>query len=415
MISSLLRRRTKPKTAAAVYRLTTGAWGLPTDGVPDFGPKAPSDAIRTERVVKDVLTVGRKKIGFDKDGQPVFWDVTPATLAQIANDFKAMKAAGNAPNLGKTHGDDDLLIHPDDLIAPLDQVLVANNTLWASAYVTPEEVAYLLNPARKVSVGVVPEYVDGAGNKYSLALIHVAVTDRPVVLNQGPFVTLADGTGGSSMNPDLLDAINMLMEAAGLGQLGEVTDEAALVEQLKGVAAALGKTADTSSADDSAAAGGTVTPTATAGDLPMPQMPAGMANSIKLMLKNELDKRDAQIKTLSDELAAREKAAVDSAKAAFTAKVNELTAAGVPKVTLDAKVALANELATKGVKHDLRLLDGLAPVLNRGGAARALASGNPPPTAGGQASTEDANKEVAQRIAARRGITLENALKLIPN
>lgn len=163
---------------------------------PDFGPINPPAEARqagqTERVLKDVLSVGRWKVGYDQSGKPLFWDVTAETLRQILADFKAARAAGVTANLGKTHGDENLLIHPDDLIAPIAELKVAGDTLWMAAYVTPAQKTYLSNPARKVSIGVIPDHADGAGRTYKHYLTHVAVTDRPVVAPQGAFLALAD-------------------------------------------------------------------------------------------------------------------------------------------------------------------------------------------------------------------------------
>lgn len=331
------------------------------------------------------------------------WSVTPAVLANIARDFDAMKANGVGSNLGKTHGDENLLIHPDDLIAPIEAVKVAGDTLWIASYVTPEQAKYLENPAMKVSVGVVPNWQDGRGKTYSMALVHVAVTDRPVVAGQGPFLALADTAKGGSMNPELVDAINMLMEAAGLSALGDVVDEADLISQLKGVSAALGKTVTPS--DDT----NTTTPptegTDMGAEIPMPGIPAPMADTLRKLFKSQ----DDRIVAMADELAQRRKADVTAAKNAFHTEAGRLLGSGVPKTVIDKKIALADKLGS----YDVALLDGLAPVLNTGSrsVARKLADPNPP-----NVSTTDVEadrKERAAALAKRRGISVDEAMKFI--
>lgn len=374
-----------------------------TPSAPDFGPPSPPDANRSVRLVKDVLKVGRWKTGYDDAGRPEFWDVTPAVLANIATNFAAMKTNGVGSNLGKTHGDENLLIHPDDLIAPIEAVKVAGDTLWIASYVTPDQAKYLENPAMKVSVGVVPNWQDGRGKTYSMALVHVAVTDRPVVAGQGPFLALADTAKGGSMNPELVDAINMLMEAAGLSALGDVVDESDLISQLKGVSAALGKTP--AAGDDTAAA-----PPPEGGDMPaemaLPGMAPALADSIRKVIKG----LDDRVVALSDELATRRKADATAAKSAFHTEAGRLLGSGVPKAVIDKKIALADKLGS----YDVALLDGLAPTLNTGrnSMARKLADPNPPNVTADD--PEATRKEVAARVAKARGISVEAALKLVP-
>lgn len=375
-----------------------------TPSAPDFGPPSPPDANRSVRLVKDVLKVGNWKTGYDDAGRPEMWTVTPAVLANIARDFDTMKANGVGSNLGKTHGDENLLIHPDDLIAPIEAVKVAGDTLWIASYVTPEQAKYLENPAMKVSVGVVPNWQDGRGKTYSMALVHVAVTDRPVVAGQGPFLALADtATGGSGMDfAALLAAINTFMEALGFSPLPDDTTDANIVDRLVGVAAAMG-----TKPEEPEPAGPEV-PGAPEGDatMDMSGIPAPMADTLRKLFKTQEDK----ITKLSDDLAARKANEAKAEQSAFQQKVGQLLAGGVPKTILDGKLALANKLKS----FDLALLDGLAPTLNTGAnsKARKLADPNPPNiTADDPAATR---KEVAERVAKARGISVEAALKLVP-
>jgi len=194
--------------------------------------RADLSAPRT-RLVKDVLRVGRWKVGQDERGQPVWWEVTRDTLRSIAREFSLAQSRGVAQNLVWGHGDPlTRIVDPRDLIAPLDQVFVEGDTLWVSAYVTPEQARDLRNPARKVSVRVMENWSDGAGRHYPIMLLHVAVVDQPVLAGQGPFVDLANPSHsllpeGTSMPLDYqrtFDAVNVLLELQGL-ELPETTTE----------------------------------------------------------------------------------------------------------------------------------------------------------------------------------------------
>ena len=371
-----------------------------TSSAPDFGPPSPPDANRSVRLVKDVLKVGRWKVGYDDSGRPEFWDVTPAVLNNIAKDFNAMKANGVDSNLGKTHGDDNLLIHPDDLIAPIEAVKVAGDTLWIASYVTAEQAKYLANPAMKVSVGVVPNWQDGRGKTYPLALVHVAVTDRPVVAGQGPFLALADGLGGSAMDfAAVVEIVNTLLEALGMGKLPEDVSEETFVPVMQGVVAAMGKTPEPTPESTPVPEGGDM-----GTEMSMPGIPAPMADTLRKIIKGLDDK----VTTLSNELASRKADEAKAAKDAFSRKIGELMAGGVPKATLDKKLTLANKLGN----FDLELLDGLAPVLNTGANSRARAMANPNPPVGASDAEAD-RKARAESLAKRRGISVEAAMKYI--
>lgn len=394
---------------------------------PDFGPQNGGDDIRTVRVIKDVLPVGNHKLDYDENGNPVFWNVTQATLKQILADFNVMKSRGVGANLGKTHGDADLLIHPDDLIAPIDELKIADNTLWMSCYVTPEEALYLANPARKVSIAVIPDHEDGAGHVYRLYLSHVAITDRPVVAGQSPFMALADGapSGGKSMDfPALLEAINGLLEALGFAALPDDTSEENIVDRLIGVRAAMGTTAETTTTETTTEPGGEAMP-----ELDMGGLPPALRDPIRKVLgdfaksaKAELKTRDEQIKTLSDELTARKTKAVLDAKAAFDAEcVRAMTVPDSRKMVASrAVVDEAKKLADRLGTHDLGLLKNISRTVKLdGSAAKENATAEPPPIvsladAVSSVTSEEAREASAKRTAARLNMTIEQARKHLP-
>lgn len=169
---------------------------MPVPTPPDFGPskftkedQAANPNMPMTRVIKDVLRLGRWKEGFDESGQPVFGDYTPQELQTILNNARLMMASGHAINYGKSHGDEQLIIPTDELISPIDDIRLDNGVIWTATYVTPEQAIYLSNPARKVSAGLYRNYVAGNGTRYNgRTMLHVAVTDRPVVDRQGPFI-----------------------------------------------------------------------------------------------------------------------------------------------------------------------------------------------------------------------------------
>lgn len=194
---------------------------------------ADASAPRT-RLVKDVLRTGRWKVGHDERGQPVWWEVSRQTLREIARQFQLAQSRGVAQNLVWGHGDPHTkIVDPRNLIAPLDQVFVEGDTLWASAYLPADKARELRNPAHKVSVRVMENWTDGAGRAYPIMLLHVAVVDQPVLDTQGPFVDLGltsstPDAEGSSMPLDYqrtLDSVNTLLALGGLEMPDTTTED----------------------------------------------------------------------------------------------------------------------------------------------------------------------------------------------
>lgn len=179
------------------------------------------------RVVKDVLRVGKWKIGTDSAGRPQLWDVTARELATLATSHQRATARGVAMNLTKSHGNLSTGIVPtDELICPIDEMIVANGVLWVSCYVTPQQARYLMNPACKVSPGIWDDWSDGYGNVYPSKMLHVAVTDHPVIPGQGAFIAMTNSrprtlaNGKRNMNfPGLVSKINALLNAASNGNV----------------------------------------------------------------------------------------------------------------------------------------------------------------------------------------------------
>lgn len=181
--------------------------------LPVLSGLTPLDSSKGVRVVKDVLRVGNWKAGQSD------WNVTTDVLKTLANDFAAMVAAGvrsslywgSRPDGGPLgqHG-----VEAKNAIATIDQVFVQDGVLYCSAYCTTEQAKLLENPALQVSVGVQPDWTDGAHKKYSLALLHVAIVDQPVVTGQGPFLTLSLDSQKDleAMTPELKAALDGLAQ-----------------------------------------------------------------------------------------------------------------------------------------------------------------------------------------------------------
>lgn len=398
-------RRALKGTAVKSFCLSMPAVGhsVSLPAPPDFGQvrftlaqqaDKPTEAMT--RVVKDVLRVGRWKVGLDESGKPVFWNVTPQVLASLSQTTKARLASGDAINFGKSHGDEDLLIPTDELIAPIDDVLVSGDVLWVSAYVTPAQAEYLANPSRKVSVGVLDNYTAGDGQQYPLALAHVAVTDRPVVTGQGRFMALANSIQGSKTMDfaALVEAINKLLASADLGSLPETVDESTIVIVIETMAAANGG-AESPAEEPADASGGEPAADPMAG---LANMGGGIGmsnksgNKFMLALSNMID---AKIKPLTDEIGTLKSERVGEAKAAFEARLTELGKSGVPAITLTNKRALGAKYG-----YDLALLDGVVGTIKMSNTSQRNADGSAP-TVPGDAPAVATDAEIEARLKAR--------------
>lgn len=139
------------------------------------------------RVVKDVLRVGTWRVN---KGRSVSF--TRDDLAAIAASHQRQRKTGRSVNLCWGHGDETTLsVDARDLISPVDQVILSGDTLWATAYVTPEQAVDLQSPTRHVSPRVLYDFTDTNGESYDVCMAHVAIVDVPVMDSQGPFVDLA--------------------------------------------------------------------------------------------------------------------------------------------------------------------------------------------------------------------------------
>lgn len=149
------------------------------------------------RLVKDVLRVGRWKVGFQKDEKsewvPVYWNVTEDTLDEIVDNFHLQLQNGVTHPLcwgHVTNGKPD--IDARETISQVDDLFHENGTLYMTSYVSRPQATILQNQKRQVSIGADSDIEDGEGRIYpGESLVHVAVVEHPVVPGQGEFIQLS--------------------------------------------------------------------------------------------------------------------------------------------------------------------------------------------------------------------------------
>lgn len=197
----------------------------------------------------------------------------------------------------------------------------------------------------------------------------------------------------------LVAAINSLLEAFGLGQLPDGTDETNIVPRLEGIALAVG-----GSVDDTA--GGDTNPN-DAGDPGAAAAAAGGGGAPAMMsnLLRQVDARIAQAnKPLADAmtkltaaLTAKTGEEAETAEAKFMKFYNALGKAGVVEAILAPKLAIA-----KKIGWDTTILEGLHPTIKLSNLVSAAGATVEPPKEE-NASGMLTDEQVAARIKARGG------------
>ena len=493
------KREAKRRERRAIKLHSTGlavGHSAPLPEPPDFGlprftaaEQAANPGKPMTRRVKDFLRVGEWKEGFGPDGKPIFGKYDEAELKVILNNALAMMAAGDPINLGKSHGDDQMIIPTDELISPIDQVKLHNGVLWFSTYVTPAQAEYLDNPAIKVSAGMFPDYTAGNGTVYKgRTLLHVAATDRPVVGGQGPFIALSNYVGvGQATTPAasttpaqqqqqtpanvpgqkpgavpgqqavkpaakpavlrsvvqpagivrarqrianfkgrklirfentlpvllastlqgsgnmdiaaLVAAINSLLEAFGLGQLPDGTDETNIVPRLEGIALAVGGSVDDTPAGDTNPndAGDPGAAAAAAGGSGAPAMMSNLLRQVDARIAQANKPLTDAMTKLTAALTAKTGEEAETAEAKFMKFYNALGKAGVVEAILAPKLAIA-----KKIGFDTSILEGLHPTIKLSNLISAAGATVEPPKEE-NASGMLTDEQVAARVKARGG------------
>lgn len=417
----------KPSARMHVQRLSLGhAMTPPTCdanrlfGTAKFSPEqqsANTDKPMT-RVVKDVLRVGRWNIGGAAEASML--DVDETFLRSLADSVRLQQLSGHAINLTLSHGDAALTVDTTDIYAPIDAAAIDGGVLWVSAYVTPAQAKQLGNPACKVSPGFQFNYVDGSGTRHPLALLHVAVVDRPVVGGQGPFVAMANASPtqhvkGKSMDfAKLKEAINAILAAGKLGALADDVSEENIVERLAGMASVINAMSGTATEETAAtgegdpASGGEGMANNLTGAVGKMSNAATIQALVERAVGAAVKPLQQQVVAMSNELRAHKAGAAKNAREAFDTEVRRLGAAGVSAAVLQEKIELA---ATAG--WDMRLLNGLTPTVSMSNTGKDGATAAPPRQGAGGDKPRD-RSEIVKELAAKRGITTEAAEKFVP-
>ena len=159
-----------------------------TDGQEVFWLVTPGDdALRLDagqQFWKELIREGRwvnAKAGFTLE-------VDAARLAQWKQNFRAMADAGIRVPVPWGHSYD-----PRDNAGFVEEIELRDGGLWARLNVPNEDDAAKVGATvRAVSVSVNPNFIDGSGRSWGEVIEHVALTNYPVVTDQGDFIQAGD-------------------------------------------------------------------------------------------------------------------------------------------------------------------------------------------------------------------------------
>jgi hypothetical protein len=354
----LKRVQTRVLSAFPTVQMQVAAF--PQLGPPKFSLSQQNENPEAQmtRVVKDVLRVGRWKIGHDEKGTPVFWSVTHETLDEIAENFTAQLANGVEHPLSWGHvqrGKSD--IDSRDTIAQISDVFHKDGTLYVAAYVSLTQATVLQNSKRQVSIGATTDLTDGEGRTYpGESLVHVAIVEHPVVPGQGGFIQLSlssevqrkainHPSGVKQMaftlenwvkavNSFLPDGSDIPTEGEGAISEENADEVLAMVMSLMGK-----KPAEEGAGDDAGGDGGgdSGEVIAEAGAVPaLEEMPVEMQNKIKKdpVMLGLFNHFNAKVSSQQKELALLKATERKAKSDAFDARLNEMGKAGLDAVTI---------------------------------------------------------------------------------
>lgn len=336
-------------------------------------PVSLSDPTPRKRLVKDVLRTGQWRVGVNpQTGEPMFWCVTPETLRDLALNYARCRANGVQINLCWGHGAADRIgVDPRDLIAPIDQVFVAGNRLWVTSFVTPQQAIDLQNPVYQTSIRALENYLDGAGNHYPLALLHVAIVDHPVVGNQGPFLDMANyilaltnppESGAQTMDEQMLTLWQRAFALLGL-TLPDDADPDTLPAVIDSMLSSLESGSD-AAADDTEGMDRTGRTVVTPDDgtnpyaLTSSAVPGDVSHALSLMLRPMA----AQLRDLANTVSGLVSEKSTAARSAYEARLNELLRRGHVRPSrkphyLELGARHAYDLSILGLLDDARVID----------------------------------------------------------
>jgi len=133
---------------------------------------------------KELIREGRwinAKAGFTLQGDR-------GRLAQWARNFHEMADAGIRVPVPWGHSYD-----PRDNAGFVEEIELRDGGLWARLNVPNEDDAAKVGATvRAVSVSVNPNFIDGSGRSWGEVIEHVALTNYPVVTDQGDFIQAGD-------------------------------------------------------------------------------------------------------------------------------------------------------------------------------------------------------------------------------
>ena len=197
----------------------------------------------------------------------------------------------------------------------------------------------------------------------------------------------------------LVAAINSLLEAFGLGQLPDGTDETNIVPRLEGIALAVGGSVDDTPAGDTNPndAGDPGAAAAAAGGSGAPAMMSNLLRQVDARIAQANKPLTDAMTKLTAALTAKTGEEAETAEAKFMKFYNALGKAGVVEAILAPKLAIA-----KKIGFDTSILEGLHPTIKLSNLVSAAGATVEPPKEE-NASGMLTDEQVAARVKARGG------------
>lgn len=158
---------------------------LAAPGTPAGAQTTNSAGQPTRRFVKELARVGR----YVKNGDT--FDLTGEMLDTCVASFGRMKTAGVKVPVPAGHSE-----KPEDNRGWTEEMYREGDSLMGVVEAVGAD-AILMASRNDCSVQIKRDFVDGKGNRYPLAIDHVAMTPVPVIPGMGDFVTIAASRDGA--------------------------------------------------------------------------------------------------------------------------------------------------------------------------------------------------------------------------